>query len=115
MIDFMPLDFILDELEKLGLDEFDEVISLFSSENKGYTYSNLAKRKSIVVIGVTTCPEEFQHTFDHEKLHVAIHIAKEDDIDPFSEDLAYLVGDIGMKMFPIAKRLLCEHCRKELF
>lgn len=92
-----------------------EFINLFEdAENKGYTYSNLSRRKSIIVIGETACPIEFQHTFDHEKLHLAIHIAKEDHIDPFSEELAYLAGDIGMEMFPIAKRFLCEHCRNEL-
>ncbi|MBO7692851.1 MAG: hypothetical protein J6T10_09510 [Methanobrevibacter sp.] len=54
------------------------------------------------------------HSYDHEKLHLAMHIAKEDKIDPFSEELAYLIGDIGFKTFPMAKYFLCEHCRKEL-
>ena len=112
----MPIDYILNQLIDLGLDDEQSFISLFEkdAENKGYTYSNLSKRESIIVIGATTCPAEFQHTFDHEKLHLAMHIAKEDNIDLFSEDLAYLVGDIGIQMFPIAKKFLCEHCREEL-
>ena len=116
VVDSIPIDYILDSLVKIGLDDEESFISLFSedSKNKGYTYSNLSRRKSIIVIGETTCPAEFQHTFDHEKFHLAIHIAKEDKIDPFSEELAYLTGDIGMQMFTIAKRFLCEHCRNEL-
>ncbi len=43
-----------------------------------------------------------------------MHIARVDKIDPFSEDLAYLAGDIGFNMFPMAKRFLCEHCREEI-
>lgn len=116
IVENIPIDYILNALFDIGLDESESFISLFekNSENKGYTYSNLSRRKSIIVIGTTTCPAEFQHTFDHEKLHLAMHIAKEDNIDPFSEDLAYLVGDIGMQMFPIAKKFLCEHCREEI-
>lgn len=116
VVEYIPLDLIVSELKKIGCDSTDEVISLFEddAENKGYTYSNLTKRKSIMIIGATTCPAEFQHTYDHEKLHLAMHIAKEDRIDPFSEELAYLIGDIGFNMFPLAKKFLCEHCREEL-
>jgi hypothetical protein len=74
----------------------------------------LEERESIVIIGATSCPAEFQHTFDHEKIHLAMHIGKYFNINPYSEELAYLVGDIGLEMFPIAKRFLCEHCREEL-
>jgi len=84
------------------------------TKDKGLTYSNFKERESVIVIGKTSCPAEFQHTFDHEKIHLAMHIGKYFNIDPYSEELAYLVGDIGSEMFPIAKRFLCEHCREEL-
>lgn len=84
------------------------------TDNKGMTYSNTKERESIIIIGSTSCPAEFQHTFDHEKIHLAMHIAKYFEIDPYGEELAYLVGDIGLEMFPIAKKFLCEHCREEL-
>ena len=31
---------------------------------------------------------------------------------PYGEEEQYLSGEIGQKMFPVAKRFLCEHCRK---
>ena len=53
-------------------------------------------------------------TFDHEKGHLAIHIAKYYDIDPYGEEYQYLTGDIGKKLFPIASKFMCKHCRQEL-
>ena len=104
IVENMPIDYILNQLIDLGLDDEQSFISLFEkdAENKGYTYSNLSRRESIVAI------------LDIFNLSIIMHIAKEDNINPFSEDLAYLVGDIGMQMFPIAKKFLCEHCREEL-
>lgn len=116
IVDNVPVDYILDELSDIGCKDLDSARFILdkNSKDKGLTYSNLRDRQSIIIIGETSSPEEFQHTFDHEKIHLAMHIAKCFNIDPYSEDLAYLVGDIGLEMFPIAKRFLCEHCRKEL-
>ena len=118
VVDSIPIDYVLNELEKIGCDEKDllaaNLVLNNGTNNKGLTYSNLKERESIIVIGETSCPAEFQHTFDHEKIHLAMHIGKYFNIDPYSEELAYLVGDIGLEMFPIAKKFLCEHCRKEL-
>lgn len=118
VVDSVPIDYILDELTKIGCGEEDlesaQLVLDDNSKDKGLTYSNLKERESIIVIGQTSCPAEFQHTFDHEKIHLAMHIGKYFHINPYSEDLAYLVGDIGLEMFPIAKKFLCEHCREEL-
>ena len=84
------------------------------NKNVGLTYSNFKHKHSIVVIGITSTPEEFQNTFDHEKGHLAMHIGKALDLDIFGEDYQYLTGEIGQKMFKIAKRFMCEHCRKGL-
>lgn len=82
--------------------------------NTGFTYSNFKNKCSIVIIGLTSSPEQFQNTFDHEKGHVAMHIASAYDLDLYGEDFQYLVGEIGQKMFRKAKRFLCEHCRTTL-
>ena len=112
------MDYIINELELIGCssEDLEEVYSNLknNSKNKGVTYSNTTDHESIIVIGESSCPAEFQHTYDHEKFHLAMHIAKIYNINPYSEDLAYLIGDIGLKMFPVAKRFLCEHCREEM-
>lgn len=118
VVDTIPIDFVLNELEKIGCNKADleiaELVLNDNTDNKGMTYSSIDNRESIIIIGKTSCPAEFQHTYDHEKIHLAMHIAKYFDIDPYSEELAYLVGDIGLEMFPIAKKFLCEHCREDL-
>ncbi len=80
----------------------------------GLTYSNYDIRKTVMVIGMTSTAAEFQNSYDHERKHLEAHIAKTFDIDPWSEEIAYLSGDIGQEMFSVAKHFLCEHCRKHL-
>ena len=36
-------------------------------------------------------------------------------IDPYGEQQQYLSGEIGQRMFPVARRFLCEHCRSKLY
>ena len=118
VVDLIPIDFIIDELYGIGCDkqDVDDAVNVLDSgdDNRGITFSNDNERESIIVIGETSCPAQFSNSFDHEKLHLAMHIARVNNIDPFSEDLAYLAGEIGFQTFPIAKRFLCEHCREEM-
>ena len=118
VVDLIPIDFIIEELYGIGCTEkdVDNAVEVLGSEkdNRGITFSNDEKRESIVVIGETSCPAQFSNSFDHEKLHLSMHIARVDNIDPFGEELAYLAGEIGFQTFPIAKRFLCEHCREDL-
>lgn len=82
--------------------------------NNGFTYSNNALHKSIMVIGMTTSSSEFYNTLDHEKGHLVTHIAITNFIDPYSEEIQYISGAISKKLFPVAKKFLCKHCRAEL-
>lgn len=117
-VDTLYMDDILGELEEMGCSEkkLDEIAESLAKQqyNTGLTYSNLKGRCSVMVIGLTSTPAQFQNTFDHEKGHLAMHICEVDGIDPFSEEYQYLTGDIGQSMFPVAKRFLCEHCRTKL-
>lgn len=110
---------ILEELERYNPSEFEynQIKGLMENYeyNTGFTFTNYDEKESLVVIGLTTSPAEFQDTFDHEKGHLAMHIAQYYEISPYGEKYQYLVGDIGKKLFPVARRFLCEHCRKELF
>lgn len=115
-VDTYYVDDILGALEEIGCSEsgLNKAEENFAGYNTGLTYSNLIGRCSVVVIGLTSSPAEFQNTFDHEKGHLAMHICEAYDINPFSEEYQYLTGEIGQAMFPIAKNFLCEHCRVKL-
>ena len=115
-VDTYYMNEILDELENIGCtyaDEIEEDLTI-NPYNNGLTYSNIRARVSLIVIGLTETPDEFQNTYDHEKGHLAMHIAETDHMDVFGEEYQYLVGEIGKQTFPVAKRFMCEHCRKEL-
>ena len=118
VVDYIPIDFLIDELKDLGCnqDDIGDAMEVLGSgkDNRGITFSNDIDRESIIVIGETSCPAQFSNSFDHEKLHLVMHIARVNDIDPFGEELAYLAGEIGLSTFPVAKHFLCEHCRKDL-
>lgn len=118
VVDLIPIDFVIEELYGIGCNEkdIDNAVEVLDNgkDNRGITFSNDKERESIMVIGETSCPAQFSNSFDHEKLHLAMHIARVDNIDPFGEELAYLAGEIGLQTFPIAKRFLCEHCREDL-
>lgn len=83
--------------------------------NTGLTYSNFERRETVMVIAKTSSPEQFQNSFDHEKGHLCRHISQTFGIDPYGEEEQYLQGYIGQKMFPVAKKFLCECCRGELY
>lgn len=82
--------------------------------NTGLTYSNFEHRRTVMVIAMTTSPEQFQNSWDHEKGHLCRHISRTFGIDPYGEEEQYLRGYIGQKMFPVAKKFLCECCRNKL-
>ena len=83
--------------------------------NTGLTYSNAKMGESVMVIAKTSSADEFAHSYDHEKGHLAKHIALAYDIDPYGEEFQYMSGDIAKKMFPIAKKFMCECCRKKIY
>ena len=105
---------ILEELQKYNptVKEYDKVMNMMENYeyNTGFTFTDYTHKKSLVIIGLTTSPSEFQNTFDHEKGHLAVHIAQYYKISPYGEEFQYLTGDIGKKLFPVAKKFLCKHC-----
>lgn len=80
--------------------------------DEGFCFSNPVDRRSIVAVGKTSTGPEFLNTTIHEIAHVAMHIAEEDGLDPYSEDLAYLVGDISHEISDIVCELSCPHCHR---
>lgn len=103
---------ILEFVEIMGCSE-KEVSSIAeimgpSKKNCGFTYSDYDERSTVIYIGPTTSIDEFQNTFDHEKGHAAIHIATYYDIDPYGEEYQYLAGEIGQRLFDVARLFICQ-------
>jgi len=69
----------------------------------------------MLVISDTSSPRQFMDSFIHEIRHLESHIEQAYDIDPYSEEAAYLAGHIGFLMFPAVRKFFCEHCRKGLY
>lgn len=111
------MDEILEELKLINCSASElkkaEKVLKTGGYNVGLTYSSFEHRCSIVVIGLTTSADEFQNTFDHEKGHLTTHIKDACNLDAEGEEYQYLTGEVGQKMFKIAKRFLCDDCRSK--
>lgn len=87
-------------------------LNLYSNQiDTGLTFSK--NRKTCIVLGRASDKSNFAHTFTHEITHCAIHIANEYGINPQSESLAYIAGDLGAEMLPFASKFLCDCCNKK--
>lgn len=102
---------ILKELENLGCKgetlENARINLLSSTMNHGLTFSRYSKRKSVMVIGEASSPKEFSNTYNHEKGHLASHIADALNIEPMSEDYQYLTGDIAEETWYVFASFVC--------
>lgn len=115
LTDFNNRELVLEELDSIGCstDIMSQIYNMFEHEeyNRGFTYTDYNLHVTFVIIGTATTATEFQNTLDHEKGHAATHIATFFELDPYGEQLQYLQGLIGQKMFRKAKYFLCDSCR----
>uniref|UniRef100_A0AAU8AUL1 Uncharacterized protein n=1 Tax=Dulem virus 40 TaxID=3145758 RepID=A0AAU8AUL1_9CAUD len=88
-------------------DAYDNLSS--GNPNSGICYSGYGE--SVWVVTVTTDVDEFADSLDHEKHHLAVHIADILGWDLRGEEVCYLAGEIGRKMRKVSSKFLCEHCR----
>lgn len=88
--------------------------NLGAGYNHGLTYTNSAKRCSVVVVGLAENGAEYYNTIVHEQTHLVIHICKAYGIDYLSEELCYLAGEIAEKMYPKVKHIICDSCLERL-
>ena len=72
--------------------------------NEGLTYNNPRTRSSVVVIGHTSDAWELIDTIEHEGRHLIQGICNADNINPNSEEAAYMEGRIFKQ---IVKELVC--------
>lgn len=108
---------IMQQLYALGIsgDNLqDAEVNLYKGDlNTGLTYSNVGKKRTIMVIAKTETPMEFACSQQHEVGHLKSHIAEAYDIPQKGEEIQYLGDEIYRLMWPIAKTLLCECCRNK--
>lgn len=80
--------------------------------NTGFTYSNKALRRSVMLVGRTSSGAQFVNSFSHELRHLSDDIASTYGMEMAGEEVAYLTGDIAQKLSDVVSHLSCEHCRK---
>jgi hypothetical protein len=79
-----------------------EAIDNLKGWNRGYTFTNLKTKTSVMVIGKATSPEQMFDSIVHELKHLAEHIGEYYNVDSKRELSAYLQGEVGRKMWPAA-------------
>lgn len=78
--------------------------------NRGYTFSDLNKRTSIIIIGKATDASQMFDSIIHEMKHLAEHVGEYYGVDSQGELSAYLQGEVGRNMWPAAAMVLCPNC-----
>lgn len=79
--------------------------------NTGFTYSNKRCRRTVMLVGKTDSGEEFLNSFSHEQRHLCDDIANAFGMHMSGEEVAYLTGDISLKLADIVCHYSCDHCR----
>lgn len=62
--------------------------------NRAFTYSNLHKKQTVLVIGECSSKSELINTMCHECGHIQQHIAREGNLDRDGEEVCYLLGKL---------------------
>lgn len=107
---------VAEALERLGCPEKDirDTWQAVTREwNRGYTWSNPCRRRSITIIGRA---EDWPQLFDtvmHETGHIRDEIMAAYDVMNYGEPPAYTQGEIGRQMAPMIKKLACPCCGAE--
>lgn len=78
--------------------------------DEGFTFSNEDTRTTVFAISEASNGPEVLDSTVHEIIHIVQHIAFRDGLDMFSEDVAYLGGDISRTISDIVCLLSCPHC-----
>ena len=110
----MPI--VAEALERLGCPEkdiMDTWQAVTKEWNRGYTWSNPSRRRSITIIGRA---EDWPQLFDtvlHETGHIRDEIMAAYDVMNYGEPPAYTQGEIGRQMAPMIKKLACPCCGAE--
>ena len=81
--------------------------------NRGLTYSNIALRRSVMVVGAASSASECANSLVHELHHLVAHICEGANVDLSSEEACYLAGGLAQLIHNDAAPLLCDCCKKK--
>ena len=81
----------------------------------GLWFANPRQRKAIIVVAKASSAAEFINSVSHENHHLASYVAKQFDLDPTGEEVAYFAGELMKEQFPYIKHLMCDCCRKKVY
>lgn len=113
------VDEIMERLWEIGIDATNarQAFENLTSDklDTGLCYSNYSSRKSVLVVALTSSPDEFLNSLTHESTHACVHIATALGVNHKSEDFAYMVGDLCQEMYHSIKHLLCDCCRTKKY
>ncbi|MDD6210545.1 MAG: hypothetical protein PUB21_08075 [Bacteroidales bacterium] len=80
----------------------------------GFTYSNKGMRRTVMVIGLHSSPDEFLNSLSHELRHLADDMAGVLGLSPGGEEVAYLTGDIFGALSEDIRLFVCDcSCHRE--
>ena len=74
--------------------------------NTGLTVSDLNQKISFVCVSNASSRSQFVNTVVHELKHVQSHICEYYDVDESSEQAAYLIGYIALKVYKLLKNFI---------
>ena len=102
---------IMESLTEIGirgrsLERAEELLSK-GEVNTGLTYVH--KGRAVCVIGRASSAAQYADSIQHEIMHLAIFIAKEENIPLDSEEVCYIGGEIARKMW-VKTKLLTSEC-----
>ena len=92
-----------------GADEAtaDMAVDNLAYEDTGFTFSNLDRRLTVMLMSRASSAEQMYDTIQHELKHATEHISEFYGVDSKSEEAAYLQGEIARQMFPAAAMVVC--------
>ncbi len=79
-----------------------------SRPNTGYTITDYEGKYTLVFASWATNPSQMYDTIQHETKHVVEHISNYYDVNPKSEESAYLQGEVSRLMYPASAFVFCR-------
>ena len=108
------LEALEEVLEDAGASDhtIDKALGLIEARrlNQGFTYSNMERRSSVMVVALASSAEQYANSIAHERGHLVAQIADKLGMDLRGEEPCYLAGDLAQQMHAIDSMLVCPKC-----